>query len=329
VSRRFLPLVLLALALVSSLPLVMRHYAYLPLYGYEGLLPAETAEERALERRLKEHVVAVASVPHNTETPKALEASAVYIERELSALGYKVERQEYEAGGVKVRNIHVVLGRTGPGRPAFVVGAHYDSALGSPGANDNGSGTAALLELARLMRGYESKLQYLRLVFFVNEEAPYFGTEAMGSMQFARMLTSREPVSGMISIETIGAYFDQPGSQHFPVPLNFIYRDTGNFLTFVGMPRGRDLVHQTIGSFRRHTLFPSIGGISHAFVKGIAWSDHASFDQLGVPAVMITDTALFRYAHYHKPTDTPDKIDYGRLARVTKGMERMLREIVD
>lgn len=308
---------------------MLRYFPYWPLYGYTGPLPAATAEESALAGRLLDHVHAVASVPHNTAHPEALEASARYIEKQLAALGYDVERQQYPAAGLTVRNIHVSIGRPGPDRPTFVVGAHYDSDGIAPGANDNGTGVAALIELARLLKSYRPKRHFLRLVFFVNEEMPHFGTETMGSLQFARAITAKEIVRGMISLETIGAYSDQPGSQSFPFPLGMVYGDKGDFISFVGTPRARQLVHDTLGSFRRHTQFPTIGGVAHAYIKGIAWSDHASFDEQGVPAIMITDTALFRYRHYHKPTDTPDKVDYGRLARITKGIERTLREIVD
>lgn len=328
-SKRRLPYLLLVLALVAGAFAAVRYFAYWPLYGHRGTLPAATGEERDLAGRLNAHVVAVASVPHNTDHPQALEAAARYIEQRLAALGYSPDRQEFDAAGQKVRNIHVALGSGAGGRPSFVVGAHYDSAGIAPGANDNGTGTAALLELARLIKDLRPRRHVLRLVFFVNEEMPHFGTETMGSLQFARMITARETVAGMISIETIGAYSEAPGSQRFPTPLNFVYRDTADFITIVGMPRGRALVHQALGSFRRHTAFPSIGGVAHSFIRGIAWSDHASFNDLGVPAIMITDTALFRYPHYHKATDTPDKIDYDRLSRVTKGIERMLREVVD
>jgi hypothetical protein len=133
----------------------------------------------------------------------------------------------------------------------------------------------------------------------------------------------------MISLETIGAFSEEPGSQEFPFPLGLVFRDKADFIAFVGTPRARDLVHEALGSFRRHTSFPTIGGVAHSFIKGIAWSDHASFDEQGVPAIMITDTALFRYRHYHRPSDTPDKLDYGRLARITKGIERTIREIAD
>ena len=320
---------LLALALFAGVFAAVRYFPYWPLYGYQGPLPAATAEESAIAGRLLDHVSAVASAPHNTAHPAALEASARYIERQLEGLGYAVARQEYPAAGQTVRNIHVVIGTPAPGSPTFVVGAHYDSDGIAPGANDNATGTAALLELARLLKDYRPKRHLLRLAFFVNEEMPHFGTETMGSLQFARMIVAKETVSGMISLETIGAFSDQPGTQKFPVPLGLVYRDTADFVSFVGTPRARGLVHQALGSFREHTKFPTIGGVAHSFIKGIAWSDHASFDDQGIPAIMITDTALFRYPHYHKATDTPDKIDYGRLARITKGLERMLREIVE
>lgn len=329
VQRRAAALVILALALASGVFALVRYHPYWPLYGHSGPLPNATAEESALAARLLDHVTAVASVPHNTDHPQALEASARYIERQLETLGYTPERQEFPAAGQMVRNVHATIGGEAGERPSFVVGAHYDSAGIAPGANDNGSGVAALIELARLLKSYTPKRHRLRLVFFVNEEMPHFGTETMGSVQFARYVIARETVRGMISLETIGAFSEQPGSQAFPFPLGLVYRDTADFIAFIGTPRARDLVHEALGSFRRHTSFPTIGGVAHAFIKGIAWSDHASFDAHGVPAIMITDTALFRYRHYHRPSDTPDKIDYGRLARITKGIERTIREIVN
>jgi hypothetical protein len=328
-AKKYLPLVLILLALAAGVIGAVRYFAYWPLYGFEGPLPPATAEEQDLAGRLRGHVVAVASTPHNTAHPQALETAARYIEGQLKALGYEVERQEFDAAGQRVRNIHVSLGGGGADVPSFVVGAHYDSAGIAPGANDNGSGTAAVIELARMLRDFRPKKHRLRLVLFVNEERPHFGTDTMGSLQFARMLVAKEKVAGMISIETIGSYYDKPGTQEFPVPLNLVYRDTGNFITFVGMPLGRSLVHEALGSFRRNAEFPSIGGVAHSFIRGIALSDHSSFHAYGVPAIMITDTAFFRYPFYHLPTDTPDKLDYDRMARVVEGIGRMLRDIVD
>jgi hypothetical protein len=152
----------------------------------------------------------------------------------------------------------------------------------------------------------------------------------MGSLRYARMLSERkEPVSAMISLETIGYYSDAPGSQQYPPPLSVFFPDRGNFIAFVGMPGSRSLVTQVMKSFRAHTHFPSIGGVAPGFIPGISWSDHGSFAEYGFPAMMITDTAVFRYPHYHEPTDTPDRLDYGRLARVTKGVERVVRDMAE
>ena len=211
----------------------------------------------------------------------------------------------------------------------IVVGAHYDSARGTPGANDNASGVAAVLELARLLRGLDSNGKRIRLVLFVNEEPPYFKTPDMGSYRYAKLLAQRrEPVIGMISLETLGCFLDEPGGQKYPPPLGLLYPNKGDFIAFVAMTGSRDLMQALIGSFRQHTKFPTVGGVAPGFIPGIDWSDHWSFEQFRYPAVMITDTAYFRYPHYHKPTDTPDKVDVERLARITHGVERMVRDMV-
>ena len=131
----------------------------------------------------------------------------------------------------------------------------------------------------------------------------------------------------MISLETLGCFSDAPGSQQYPPPFGAVFPNKANFAAFVGMPGSRPLVSEVMASFRRHTSFPSIGGIAPSFIPGIDWSDHWSFAQAGFQAMMITDTAIFRYPHYHRRTDTPDKVDYGRLARITKGVERVLRDM--
>jgi Zn-dependent M28 family amino/carboxypeptidase len=209
-----------------------------------------------------------------------------------------------------------------------VVGAHYDSALGTPGANDNGSGVAAVLELARLLRDLgRAGGKRIRLVLFVNEEPPYFRTEDMGSLHYARALAERhERVVAMYSLETIGYYSSEPGSQHYPAPFSLLYPDTGDFIAFVGTLESRALVWETVRSFRSHTAFPSIGGVAPAAVPGIDWSDHWAFRQHGFPAMMVTDTAPYRYPYYHRPSDTPDKVDVESLARIVKGMERVIRD---
>ncbi|MEI9900258.1 MAG: M28 family peptidase [Hyphomicrobium sp.] len=186
-----------------------------------------------------------------------------------------------------------------------------------------------MIELARLLKDLPIKGKRLRLVLFVNEEPPFDRTPDMGSYRFAKSLKDKgEKLIGMISLETIGAFSDAPGSQRYPFPFNYVFPDIANFVAFVALPGGRAFLHDTVGSFRRHAQFPSIGGTAPDSVPGIGWSDHWSFWTLGYPAIMVTDTALFRYRDYHKPTDTPDKIDYDKLARITLGLEQTLRDLL-
>ena len=305
------------------------HFA-LPDRPFAGPLPALSPEETAIAARLKTHVTAIASVPHNTKHVANLEASARYIEETLAGLGYKVESQEFDARGVKVRNIAAAIEPTAPASDieTIVLGAHYDSYNDAPGANDNGSGTAVVLELARLLKDMKPARTRIRLVLFVNEELPHFGTESWGARRYARLMVERkERVRAMFSIETVGYFSDAEGSQKYPFPLSPFFPKTGNFIAFVGTLGARPLVHEAVASFRSHTSFPTVGGVAAQFVDGVTWSDHKAFTETGFPAIMITDTALFRYPHYHRPSDTPDKLAYDRLARITKGIERVVREM--
>jgi Zn-dependent M28 family amino/carboxypeptidase len=239
--------------------------------------------------------------------------------------------QAYDVGGTSVRNIAVELAPpdAGPHTPTIVVGAHYDSYGNAPGANDNGSGSAAVLELARLLKGVPLKDKRLRLVLFVNEEPPYDRTPDMGSYRYAKMLKeSGETLLGMISLETIGEFSDAPGSQKYPFPFDMIFSDVANFVAFVALPGARAFLHDVVGSFRQHAQFPTIGGTAPDNIPGIGWSDHWSFWMMGYPAIMITDTALFRYREYHTPEDTPDQVDYEKLARITLGLEPTLRDLL-
>src|SRR5258705_9711743 len=203
---------------------------------HRGSLPALRAEDQQLPANLKAHVLGVASEEHNVGHPEALERSARYIESTLSGLGYAVSPQEFETEGVKVRNLEVRRTGSGTGKPRIIViGAHYDSALGAVGADDNGSGVAALLELARLLKTVQpAEGLEMRLVFYVNEELPWFGTEKMGSLVHATGLAreGREVVA-MLSLETIGWDSEGPDSPRYPFSLSPLYPSTGEFLGFV------------------------------------------------------------------------------------------------
>ena len=308
----------------------LRYMISVPGESYSGELPPLTDQELALAARLKTHIAAIAAREHNIAHHDELEKVARYIETTLESYGYVVHRQNFAVDDKTVRNIDVIIEpRTGvPAPEVLVVGAHYDSAPTTPGANDNATGAAAVIELARLLGDLKGSTQRrIRLALFVNEEPPYFQTPDMGSLRYAQALAAQnERVVAMYSLETLGYYSDVPGSQRYPAPFGMMFPDRADFIAFVGMLGSRPLVRETVRSFRSHTAFPTIGGVAPASLDGIGWSDHWAFAEQGFPAVMITDTALFRYPHYHQPTDTPDKVDMDKLARVVKGIERVIRE---
>lgn len=322
---------LAVLALVAAGYGALHYMTAVPGKPHRGALPPLTPEETALAASLKHHIATIAAREHNVAHYDELEEVARYIEGALASLGYAIGRQEFLADGKLVRNIDVTVepARQKSDPEVIVVGAHYDSAPGSPGANDNASGTAAVIELARLLRDLDATSdKRIRFALFVNEEPPYFMTEAMGSLNYARALAQRnERVVAMYSLETIGFYSSEPGSQVYPAPFGLIFPDRGDFVAFVGLLGSRALVQETVRSFRAHTLFPTIGGVAPGFIPGISWSDHWAFAEHGFQAVMVTDTAPFRYPHYHRPSDTPDKVDAENLARVVKGIERVIRDL--
>jgi len=317
---------ILAAALALVLGWVVWFMTATPGASYRGPLPPLDAEGRALAENLKTHVTGVASEEHNVGRPEALERSARYIEAALARLGYAVSRQEFETEGVKVRNLEV---SRGSGTRLVVIGAHYDSARDAVGANDNGSGVAALIELARFLKTLEPAQGIeVRLVFYVNEELPWFGTGKMGSTVHAKGLASEgREVVAMLSLETIGWYSESFDSQRYPFPFSLFYPSKGNFIGFVANLRSRGLMHRVVGSFRRAVAFPSEGVAAPESIPGIGWSDQWAYWQFGWPALMVTDTAPFRYPHYHTLRDTPDKLSYERLARVVKGLEGVLRDL--
>lgn len=314
------------LTLAAATAWLLWYMVKVPGVSHVGALKPLTGEEQIIAGNLRRHVTAIASREHNVFRPAELEASAQYIEKTPAALGYTVVEQRFQAGPVEVRNLEVEVKGGARAAEIIVVGAHYDSVAGAVGANDNGSGVAAVLELARLL--HDSRpARTLRFVAFVNEEPPFYHSDAMGSRQYSRRSKARgENIVAMFSLETIGYYSDRPGSQHYPFPLGFFYPSTGDFIAFVSNLGSRALLHEVILGFRRYAGLPSEGVAAPAFIPGVDWSDHWSFWQEGWPALMVTDTAPYRYPHYHTMQDTPDKVDYERLARVVTGLHGMLRD---
>lgn len=203
-------------------------------------------------------------------------------------------------------------------------------ALRAPrGADDNASGVAATLELARQLSTRRFQ-RTIRFVLFANEEPPYFQNPGMGSTTHARGCHQRgERISAMLSLESIGYYSDAPHSQKYPHLIGFLYPDRGDFVAFVGNLDSRSLVRRAIGTFRSKTSFPSEGVALPARVPGIDWSDHWAFWQFGYPAIMVTDTAVFRNPNYHERSDAAATIDYAKLATVTIGIQNVVEELAN
>jgi len=294
----------------------------MPGSSWSGPVPPLSDQEQLIHDNLKRHVTELAGRvgERNVWRPEAMAAAAGYIRKTLEDTGYEVNSQSFISRGLTVNNLEAVLPGHGAADEIIVIGAHYDAVAGSPGADDNASGVAALLELARLLAG-TTLPRTVRFVAFANEEAPFFYGDEMGSKLYAaRAHAQGERIEAMLSLETMGYFTDQPGSQRYPFPFSYLYPDTGNFIGFVGNFSSRPLVRQAVGAFRATTAFPSEGVAAPSGMEGIHWSDHWSFWQAGYPAIMVTDTAPFRYPHYHDESDTPEQLDYAGLARVTGGL---------
>lgn len=285
--------------------------------------PLVPAAAQPLEQRLKTHLHRLAEEigERNLDHPESYKKAEANLTQVMRSYGYKVHRQVYRVGRGEVANLVAI--RPGNTGKTLVVGAHYDTAHGTPGADDNASGCAALLELARLLKKTK-KGPTLRLVFFANEEPEYFQTEGMGSLVYARKCAkNKDQLAGMLSLECIGYYSDQPQSQKFPVGITG-YPDTGNFLGFVSDLSSKPLMERCLGLFKKGSKMPAEGLAAPSFLKGIGWSDHWSFWQCGYQAVMVTDTAPFRNPNYHAHTDRLKTVDLKRLAQVVQGLEQLL-----
>jgi hypothetical protein len=298
----------------------------MPNVSFQGKAPPLNPVERKLFNNLKSHVALLATdLRHHLN----LEPSKNHIIEQFRSYGYQVSLQEYQLLDKTYANIEVeLLGKDKP-EEIIIIGAHYDAVAGSPGANDNASGVAGILEIARLLSG-QALSRTIRIVAFVNEEPPFFQTEAMGSLVYANRSAERgENIVGVIVLETIGYFRDEPGSQHYPPLINLFYPDKGNFIAFISNLSSRRLLRDAINIFRQHATIPSQGAALPAWIPGVDWSDHWSFWKNGYPAIMITDTAPYRYPYYHTAQDTPDKIDYEKITRVVLAVQKMVEALAN
>ncbi|MCC6610179.1 MAG: M28 family peptidase [Burkholderiales bacterium] len=289
------------------------------------------AAPSGLAAALSRHVHALAGEigERNVFHPRSLAAAEDYITRELRRQGHAVGAQRYAANGVDCANLEVELRGASSADEIILVGAHYDSVDGSPGADDNASAVAVLIELARILA--EGPLaRTVRLVAFVNEEPPFFFWGNMGSGVYAKAARARgDDIRLMASLEMLGCFSDKRGSQGYPPLLRHFYPDRGNFIALVSNLRSRRALKAAAAAFRESTDFPCESAALPAWVPGISWSDQLSFWRAGYRAIMITDTAFYRYPYYHTAFDTPEKLDYERMARLAQGLSGAFTRLAD
>ena len=292
-----------------------------------GHLPAD-ADAGAFAERLRADVTALAEVigPRKVGQGDALPRAADWVEAQFVDAGFPVVRQRYAVPEGECWNLVAERRGTKSADEIVVIGAHYDTVAGTPGADDNASGVAALLALARNFGTAPERT--VRFVAFTNEEPEYFQTERMGSLVYARACEGRgERVVAMLSLESLGYFSGEPGSQHYPFPLSLVYPSRGDFVAVVGDRTSRRLVSQVARGLRATGWIPVETASLPRVLPGVGFSDHWSFWQAGYPAVMVTDTALFRNPHYHRWTDRPETLDYGRLAATVQALRVVVAEL--
>lgn len=259
---------------------------------------------------------------------RSLERAANYITEELKSYGYEVLFQPYKFEGRTYKNIIVELKGKKTPEKILIIGAHYDTVIGTPGADDNASGVAGMLELARLL--YRKDLnKTLRFVAFTLEEPPLFRSRYMGSYIYTKSLKDKkEDIEGMISLEMIGYFKDAPKSQSFPLPFfSWFYPDTGNFIALIGNLSSKRFISRVKEGFKKGTRLPleSLSAIS--CIPGVDFSDHLSFWRFGYKAMMVTDTAFYRNLNYHGISDRAGTLDYERMAEVVIGLKSAIEEL--
>lgn len=261
---------------------------------------------------------------------EALDAALGFILAEVGALGVTVNEHHFEVAERRFTNVEVTvpaLAAPGTEPECVVVGAHYDTVPGTPGADDNASGVAALIELVRQL-GQERLERPLRLVFFPNEEPPFFPNAGMGSAAYAAELRrAGVGVHVMISLEMLGYYSDRPKSQRYPPGMSLLYPDRANFIGFVSNLASRKRMNEFKRAFIASSTFPCASMAAPEWTIIVGLSDHSSFWKQGYPGLMVTDTAFMRNPHYHQASDTPDTLDFERFARVTEGLVGAVRRL--
>ncbi len=268
--------------------------------------------------------------PRNSESEahyKQLRKCEDWIVRKWESQGYTVKRHSFTVDGRNYANLEIEFpGKASPSE-IIIVSAQYDTLPGSSGANNNASGMAVLFQLGGLLKNYAGD-RTLRLVAFVNEEDPFFGTDKMGSYQYAMSSHRKgEDIKFMLSLDSLGIYKDGPGTQQLPFPFSLFYPDRGNFLAFIGNLPSRSYVITATRGFKKGSSFPIRAGVVPEWVEGAAWSDHLSFWRFGYPGIQVTDTGAFRSASHTTGEDTMEKLNFDSMSHIVMGMYGSIIEL--
>jgi Zn-dependent M28 family amino/carboxypeptidase len=301
----------------------------MPGVSYQGGITPLSEYEKGTQERLHNHVFTLSETigERHIDAYENLKRAAHYITAEFKNAGYKPQKQTYTAEGKAFDNIWVEQRGTTHPENILIIGAHYDTVPNTPGADDNASGIACLLELARECFDQETGCT-VRFVAFVNEEPPFCHTEQMGSYVYAKACKDRqENIIGMISLEMLGFYSDEANSQDYPPEIAKLYPNQGNFIAFVGNPESQEFFYKVITLFRQTAQIPSEGLIAPTMLPVVDLSDQWSFWQMGYPAIMLTDTAFYRNHHYHNPRDTIEKLNFASMTKITMALSKLFNHL--
>jgi hypothetical protein len=318
-SRRKSNLKIMLYVLVVTVLLIVALCLYVtqPLIRSANISAAISVDPKRLETHVR--TLSESFVPRDESHPENLDRCVAYIRREFESANARVSEQPFTVAGKTYRN---VIAHFGPEtKEMVVVGAHYDTAGPLPGADDNASGVAGLLELARLLGNGQLPIR-VDLVAYTLEEPPFFRSEQMGSAMHAKGLKREGAVVRvMLSLEMIGYFSDDHNSQHFPSSvLSLFYPTEGNFISVIGKIGEGMLVRKIKKAMAGATSLPVYSINAPRLIPGVDFSDHLNYWREGYPAVMITDTAFYRNANYHTIGDTAERLDYRRMGQVVEGV---------
>lgn len=314
------------LVIVGAIALMLFYVSSMPGKSSPLSSTVMTEEEADIAQRLRDECTMLAHQIGQRSTIKhsAADQAREYIGQRLTRSALRPVETMFSSRGEQAVNIEAVSEGTSAKDEVLVVGAHYDTSSYTPGANDNASGVAMLLQIARLvdMKPHDRTVAF---VFFERGSARFASTDHTGSFAWARKAQQEnKKIVGMISIDSVGLYFDEPGTQGGPFPLSLFYPDQGNFLMFAGDFGSRQLVQACVQNFRSQAGFPCEGLTLPEFLPWLAHSDHYAFRQHDWPALLVTDTGPLRNTEHGQMTDTPDRLNYNRMARATVRMVKLI-----